>query len=111
MFAVCALLLLISMGLTLVRALRGPTVFDRILAVNMFGTATILMIPVLGFLDKPTDFVDIALIYALVSFTGTLSVLRFVEYDQERRKFLGDVEGDAAAGRLHGDAPAKGAQA
>lgn len=84
MYEIAAFLLLASMALALIRALRGPTVFDRILAVNMFGTATVLMISVIGFMGTSRDLVDIALIYALVSFTGTIAVLRFVEYDCEQ---------------------------
>ena len=85
MYAVTSFLLLIAMGMTLVRALKGPSVFDRILAVNMFGTATVLMVCVLGFMHHITDLTDIALIYALISFTGTIAVLRFVEIDYDRR--------------------------
>lgn len=96
MFAACALCLLVAMGLALFRALRGPTVFDRILAVNMFGSATVLMIPVIGFIGQRTDLVDIALIYALVSFTSTLAVLRFVEFDQVRRKNLDERASERA---------------
>jgi multicomponent Na+:H+ antiporter subunit F len=82
MYSVAALLMLVTMALALVRALRGPTVFDRILAVNMFGTATVLMISVVGFMISRSDLVDIALIYALISFTGTIAVLRYVEYER-----------------------------
>lgn len=87
MFGVSAFLLLIGMGLAMTRALKGPTVFDRILAVNVFGTATVLMVSVIGFMGETmTDLVDIALIYALISFTGTIAVLRFVEFDQLQRR-------------------------
>lgn len=85
MYSAVALLLLLAMAMTLVRALRGPTVFDRILAVNMFGTATVLMISVVGFAATAPDLVDIAVIYALISFTGTIAVLRFIEFDHLRR--------------------------
>lgn len=87
MYSISAFLLLVGMGLAMVRALKGPTVFDRILAVNVFGTATVLMVSVVGFGGPaPTDLVDIALIYALISFTGTIAVLRFVEFDQHQRE-------------------------
>jgi multicomponent Na+:H+ antiporter subunit F len=85
------------MGLALARALRGPTVFDRILAVNMFGTATVLMISVIGFMGTSPDLVDIALIYALVSFTGTIAVLRFVEYDVEQNSADDNVASTGSA--------------
>ncbi len=86
MYSVASLLLLVGMGLALWRALKGPTVFDRILAVNVFGTATVLMVSVIGFMGTSRDLVDIALIYALISFTGTMAVLRFVEYDEDRKR-------------------------
>ena len=48
----------------------------------MFGTATVVMITIVGFMIGRADLVDIAIIYALISFTGTLAVLRFTEYEQ-----------------------------
>lgn len=81
MFTAAALALLVAMLLTLVRALLGPTIFDRILAVNSFGTKTVLLIAVYGFLTDRPDFLDIALVYSLVNFVGTIAVLKFFEYD------------------------------
>ena len=72
-----ALLATISMALT--RALLGPTVFDRILAVNAIGTKTVLLIAVLGFATGRPEFLDIALVYALINFIGVIAILRFVE--------------------------------
>jgi multicomponent Na+:H+ antiporter subunit F len=80
MFAAAALAILITMGLVLVRALLGPTVYDRILAVNSFGTKTVLIIAVYGFLTHRPEFLDIALVYALINFIGTVAVLKFFEY-------------------------------
>jgi len=81
MFAVATLALLVTMLLTLVRALLGPSIFDRILAVNSFGTKTVLLIAVFGFLTGRPDFVDIALVYSLINYIGTVAVLKFFEYD------------------------------
>jgi multicomponent Na+:H+ antiporter subunit F len=71
---------MIGMLLTLVRAMLGPTVFDRVLAVNAFGTATVLFIAVLGFLSKRPDFLDLALLYALLNFIGTMAVLKYIKH-------------------------------
>ena len=71
---------LITMLMALVRALSGPTVFDRILAVNMFGTKTVLFIAVLGFLSGRPEFLDLALVYVLVNFIGTIAILKFVRF-------------------------------
>jgi len=81
MFVVATLALLVTMILTLVRALKGPTIFDRLLAVNSFGTKTVLFIAVYGFLTGRPEFLDIALVYALINYIGTIAVLKFFEYD------------------------------
>ena len=78
MFAAGAAAVLISMLLALVRALKGPTVYDRILAANAFGTLTVLLISVHGFLAGRPEFLDLALVYALINFIGTIAVTKYV---------------------------------
>ena len=80
MFAVTMMAVLVTMGLALTRAALGPTLFDRILALNMFGTKTVLLIAVVGFLTGRPDFLDLALLYALMNFIGTITVLRFLKF-------------------------------
>jgi multicomponent Na+:H+ antiporter subunit F len=80
MFAVAAVGILVSMGLALVRALLGPTVYDRVLAVNTFGTKTVLLILVIGYVTGRPDWVDLSLVYAIINFTGTIAVLKFFQY-------------------------------
>ena len=72
--------ILLTMGMALVRAAIGPSVFDRILAVNMFGTVTVLLIGVFGFLSERPDFLDIALVYALMNFIATIAVLKYSDF-------------------------------
>ena len=72
--------ILITMAMTLVRAHLGPTVFDRILAVNMFGTGTILFIAVHGFLTERPEFLDISLVFALINFISIIAVVKFIVY-------------------------------
>lgn len=86
MFLFAAIALFIAMSLTLVRLYQGPTVYDRVLATNAFGTYTVLFIGVLGFLGERPDFLDIALLYALINFVGTIAVLKFFRY-----RAIGDV--------------------
>ena len=80
MFVAIAVALLVTMALTLWRALAGPTSFDRLLAVNSFGTKTVLLIAAAGFVAGRPEFLDIALVYALINFLGTVAVLKFFEY-------------------------------
>ena len=69
--------LILTMALALVRAVLGPTVYDRVLAVNMFGTKTVLLLAVITFLFGRPDFLDLALAYSLINFIGVLAVLEF----------------------------------
>ena len=70
---------LVTMALALIRAVLGPTVYDRVLSVNMFGTKTVLLISVIGFLTGRPDFLDLALAYALINFIGVFAVLEFFQ--------------------------------
>jgi multicomponent Na+:H+ antiporter subunit F len=79
-FVAATLGILVAMAMALARALLGPTVYDRVLAVNTFGTKTVLLIAVLGFLTDRPEFLDLALVYALINFIGTIAVLKFFEF-------------------------------
>ncbi|MBQ0747460.1 MAG: cation:proton antiporter [Marinobacter sp.] len=78
MFVAALLAILLTMGLALARALTGPTTYDRIAAVNMFGTKTVLLIAVLAFFSGRSDLLDIALVYALINFIGVIAALKLV---------------------------------
>ena len=80
MFVAATAGILVSMSLAMVRALLGPTVYDRVMAVNTFGTKTVLLISALGFLTERPEFLDLALVYALINFIGTIAVLKFFRY-------------------------------
>ena len=75
---------LVIMAIALVRAFVRPGIYDRILAVNMFGTKTVLFIALYGFLTERPEFLDIALIYALINFIGIIAVLNFVKDTLEK---------------------------
>ena len=79
-FVVAMVGVLTTMALALARAFMGPTVFDRVLAANMFGTKTVLLIAVSGFLTGRPEWLDLALLYALMNFTGMIALLRFSKF-------------------------------
>ncbi len=85
MYYVVAIALIATMALALLRAILGPTVYDRVLAVNMLGTKTVLLLSVIAFLFGRPDFLDLALAYALINFIGVLAVLEFFRSRAERR--------------------------
>ncbi len=95
MYLVTGFAILLTMGLALVRGLLGPSVYDRVLAVNMFGTKTVLFLAVVAYLYGRPDFLDLALAYALINFIGVLAVLEFVQARRVRRR----EEHHAAEGR------------
>lgn len=86
MITAASVAVIVTMALALLRALLGPTVYDRILAVNLFGTKTVLLIALLGFLGGRPEWLDIALLYALINFIGVIAVLKFLQ-----RRSLGDA--------------------
>ena len=85
-FLVALILLFIAMSLVLIRLYKGPTLYDRVLSTNSFGTNTVLFIGVLGFLSDRPDFLDIALLYALINFVATIAILKFFRY-----RAIGDI--------------------
>lgn len=82
MILAATIAVLIAMLLGLLRAVIGPTVYDRILAANVFGTKAVLFIALAGFLAGRPEFLDIALVYALINFTGTVAVLKLTHYGE-----------------------------
>lgn len=80
MFSAAALFLLATLALLLVRAVKGPTVFDRLLAANTTGTVAVLLLAVIGFLTGRPDFLDLALVYGLLNIVGTIAVLKFFRH-------------------------------
>ena len=86
MFSIASVAIFIAMCLVLVRLIKGPTLYDRVLAVNSFGTHTVLLIGIMGFLNGRPDFLDIALLYALINFVGTIAILKFFRIKWSRYK-------------------------
>ena len=84
MFLAAAAAMLVAMLLALARAYAGPTVYDRILAVNHIGSQTVLLIAAMGFITGRPDFLDISLLYALINFIATIAVLRYVKRDRAK---------------------------
>ncbi len=92
MFYAVTVATLITMALALTRAILGPTVYDRVLAVNMFGTKTVLLLAIIALLSGRPDFLDMALTYALINFIGVIAVLEFFRSRVKRRERENRVE-------------------
>ncbi len=93
MFTAATLAVLVTMAMALTLAIKGPSVYDRILAVNSFGTLTVMLIAVLGFLMGRPAFLDIALVYALINFITTIAIMKFFKYNRIGRRSGEDLGG------------------
>ena len=82
MLIAATLAMFIAMILAIIRGIVGPTLYDRILAVNMFGTKTVLLISLLGFVMGRPEFLDIAIVYALINFISVIGVLRYSDTNE-----------------------------
>jgi multicomponent Na+:H+ antiporter subunit F len=80
MFAAAATAIVAALVLVVVRAIKGPTVFDRVLAGNSVGSLAIMLLAVVGFLAGRPEFLDVGLTYGLLNLIGTLAVLKFFRH-------------------------------
>ena len=81
MIAAALIAIMIVILIALIRTCIGPSLFDRILAINTFSTATVLMISLYGFFNQRPEFLDIAIVYAMINFIGTVALLKLHRFD------------------------------
>lgn len=80
MYLAAVVALLVATLLALLRAMLGPTIYDRVLTVNAMGTTTVVLIALFGFMKGRPDFLDVALVYALLNYVATIAFLKIIEY-------------------------------
>jgi len=61
------------------RAIKGPSAADRLIAINVIGTKTIILILMVSLAFKEDYFVDVALVYALISFVASIVIASYIE--------------------------------
>ena len=74
-FAICIILL--SMGILLLKAISGPTAYDRVLSANSFSTNILVLVVLIAFINDEMMLLDIALLYASINFIATVAFSRF----------------------------------
>ena len=95
------LLILLSFMLLicLIRAVKGPRIADRIMAVNMMGTMVMVMISILALMLKEGYLVDICLIYAMISFLAVVVISKvYIGIYEERQHNLKNGKGGEVDG-------------
>ncbi len=83
-YAFAALSVTITIALALTRSFFGPDLFNRVLAVNVAGTKTILLLVIIGFISNTNYFIDIALAYALINFIGIIALKKLIQINKKR---------------------------
>lgn len=73
-----SLFLSLTIFMCIFRAIKGPTATDRLVSINVIGTKTIILILMISFILKETYFVDVALVYALISFIASIVISKFI---------------------------------
>ena len=82
-FKVVGICLLVLMFLVLLRAIKGPTVLDRLVAVNVIGTKSTVLLVIMGVIFKRVDmFVDIAIGYGLLNFIASIAAAKYFQRHQ-----------------------------
>jgi multicomponent Na+:H+ antiporter subunit F len=102
MTAAALIAVLVAMCLLLIRALMGPTLYDRVLAVNSFGTNTVLVIGLLGYVMGRPDFLDVAILYTLINFVATIAILKFFRYRSFQVPLVRRTDGAPKGGERNG---------
>lgn len=90
-YTLAALAILLTMALALTRAFKGPTIYDRIVAVNAFGTKTVLLVALITFVSGNFDLIDVALVYALINFIAIVAVMKLVKMRDLARAGKGGI--------------------
>ena len=86
-FLYISVVLTAIIAIPMIRVLKGPTLFDRILATNAIATKTIVLICLIGFLFGRIEmFIDITLAYAILGFIGSLIISKFITSSKNNRK-------------------------
>lgn len=80
-WSIAVLVLAVLIIGALIRMLIGPTAPDRVVALDAINTLVVAIMILLGAIYKQVVFIDVAIVYALLSFVGTLYLARFLERD------------------------------
>lgn len=78
-FFIALTMLAVAAGLTFVRLVKGPTLPDRVIALDLIGALLVCLLVVMAGLTAQESFLDVAMVVALISFVGTVAYARYIE--------------------------------
>ena len=78
-FVIASTMLTVAAGLTFIRLAKGPTLPDRVIAIDLIGVLLVCLVVIVAGLTAQQAFLDVALVVALISFVGTVAYARYIE--------------------------------
>ena len=79
LFLIPLTLLAVGAGLTFIRLAKGPTLPDRVIAIDLIGVLLVCLLVVMAGVTSEQSFLDVAMVVALISFVGTVAYARYIE--------------------------------
>ena len=80
--AIALTMLALGAGLTFVRLVRGPTLPDRVISIDLIGILIVCVLVVVAGDSGQQAFLDVAMVIALISFVGTVAYARYLERER-----------------------------
>ena len=81
-FLVALTLLALAAGLAFIRLAKGPTLPDRVIAIDLVGVLMVCLLVVMAGMTAQQAFLDVAMVVALISFVGTVAYARYIERER-----------------------------
>jgi multicomponent Na+:H+ antiporter subunit F len=81
-FVIALAMLAVAAGLTFVRLVKGPTLPDRVIAIDLVGVLMVCLLVLMAGLTAQAAFLDVAMVVALISFVGTVAYARYIERER-----------------------------
>ena len=78
-FVVASTMLAVAAGLTFIRFAKGPTLPDRVIAIDLIGVLLVCLLVVMAGVTAQQALLDVAMVVALISFVGTVAYARYIE--------------------------------
>ncbi len=82
MFDIATIAVIFAIMITLYRLIKGPTIYDRVLAGNAIGTKAVVLLALIGFAYGRPHFLDLAVVYTLINFIATIAFLKYIEVER-----------------------------
>lgn len=79
LFLAAVTMLSMAAALTFLRLVKGPTLPDRVIAIDLIGVLLVCLLVLMAGATGQQAFLDVAMVVALISFVGTVAYSRYIE--------------------------------